>query len=255
MNKSNVSSMILTGITVAYLSVSGCGGGDGFDPAPPPPAVGTAEGLWNGTTGDGRTFSGLVLDDGTYWFLYSAAGNSAVFGGAIQGNGSSSAGSFVSSTGLDFNFEGAGILPFTMAGTYTAKSKLSGTLTYAASVKSFTSTYDTDYDLTPSVSSISGTYTGEAITVNTGPATATVTVQSGGAISGASNGCSYTGMATPRVKGNVYDITVTFTGGNCDNGTDTVTGVAYYVTAKRELIGTALNGGRTNGFIFSGTRP
>ena len=81
-------------------------------------------------------------------------------------------------------------------------------------------------------------------------------VASGGAITGTSaGGCSFTGTATPRASANVYDIMVTFGGGVCDNGTNTVTGVAYYVAAQNELIGTALNGGRTNGFIFVGVKP
>jgi hypothetical protein len=38
------------------------------------------------------SLAGLVLDDGTYWILYSAPGDSAVIAGAIQGNGTSSNG-------------------------------------------------------------------------------------------------------------------------------------------------------------------
>lgn len=70
-------------ILTASVALASCGGGGGSSssappPPPPPPDLGTAEGLWNGTTGSGRVFSGLVLDDGTYWFLYSAVGNNAV---------------------------------------------------------------------------------------------------------------------------------------------------------------------------------
>ena len=245
-------------ILAASVALASCGGGGGgsSSTAPPPPDLGTAEGLWNGMTADNRSFSGLVLDDGTYWFLYSAAGNNAVIGGAVQGTGTSANGQFTSSNGLDFNLEGAGIINFTMAGTYTAKSQLGGTLTYTAGTNTFTSTYDTDYDLVPSLATVAGTYSGQAVTVNSGVESTTVTIASGGAITGTSSGgCSFTGSAMPRAKGNVYDVSVTFGGGVCDNGTSTVTGVAYYVATQSELISTALNSGRTNGFIFVGTKP
>jgi len=249
------SSLAVFAATVA-LAACGGGGGSSGSAAPPPPDLGTAEGLWNGMTADGRSISGLVLDDGSYWFLYSAAGNTAVIGGAVQGIGTSSSGQFTSSNGLNFNLEGNGILGFTMSGTYTAQSQLGGTLTYSSGTNTFTSTYDTDYELTPSLATVAGTYSGQAVTVNSAAEATTVMVASGGAITGTSaGGCSFTGTATPRASGNVYDIMVTFGGGVCDNGTNTVTGVAYYVAAQNELIGTALNGGRSNGFIFVGVKP
>jgi hypothetical protein len=135
---------------------------------------------------------------------------------------------------------------------------LGGTLTYiGGTTNTFTSTYDADYDLTPSLATIVGTYSGEAVTVgNTNPELATVTIAGGGAITGSSaGGCSFTGTASPHAKGNVYDISVTFNGGVCTNGTNTVTGVAYYIAAQKGLVSTALNSGRTNGFLFEGTKP
>jgi hypothetical protein len=243
-------------ILAASVALASCGGG-GSSSAPPPPDLGKAEGLWNGTTGSGRSFSGLVLDDGTYWFLYTAVGNNTVLGGAVQGNGTSSSGKFTSSNGMDFNLEGLGINAFTLAGTYTAKSQLGGTLTYTPSgTNTFTSTYDTGYDMTPSLATIVGTYSGEAVTANSGPESASVTIASGGAITGTSaGGCSFMGTASPRAKGNVYDVSVTFNGGVCTNGTSTVTGVAYFIAAQKQLVSTALNSGRTNGFLFLGVKP
>jgi hypothetical protein len=249
-------------ILAASVALTSCGGGGGssssaLPPPPPPPDLGTAEGLWNGTTGTGRSFAGLVLDNGTYWFLYTAVGNNAVLGGAIQGVGTSSSGKFASSNGMDFNLEGLGINAFTLSGTYTAKSQLGGTLTYTGgTTNTFTSSYDTDYDQTPSLATIVGTYSGEAETVDSGPEAATVTIAGGGAITGTSaSGCSFTGAASTHAKGNVYDVSVTFNGGVCTNGTNTVTGVAYFIAAQKQLVSTALNSGRTNGFLFLGTKP
>lgn len=240
--------------TVAIIvSVSACGsGGDSGSSG----VSGPAEGLWRGTTSTSREIAGLVLDDGTYWFFYSSIGNSAVIAGVVQGNSTSSNGSFGSSNGKDFNLEGSGISDFTMAGTYTAKSSMGGTLTYAPSVTmTFTSSYDTDYELTPILSAIAGTYSGSAATSG-GTEFATVTISGTGAISGNSaSGCSFIGSTAPRTKGNVYNISVTFGGGTCANGISTVTGMAYFNASSKQLTSAALNSGATDGFIYIGTKP
>jgi hypothetical protein len=247
----------IIGIFALSLAISACGGGGSSGSSGPPVDMsGTAEGLWNGTTGDGRTIAGLVLNDGSYWFIYTAVGNSAVIGGAVQGDGSSSSGKFSSSNGVDFNLEGLGVNDFSFSGTYTQKSQIDGTLTYTGgTTNTLSGMYDTDYDLTPSVAMIAGNYSGSAATAG-GVEAATVSIAAGGAIVGTGvSGCSFTGMATVHPTGNVYDVTVTFGGGVCSNGTDTVTGVAYYVAAQNELVSAALNSGRTNGFLFEGVKP
>ena len=237
---------------VVTVALSACGGGGGDSNG----ASGTAEGLWQGTTNTNRAIAGLVLDDGTYWFLYSVAGNSAIIAGVVQGNSASSNGSFSSSNGRDFNLEGLGVNDFTLTGAYSAKRSLSGSVTYSpTSVTTFTSSYDTDYDLSPSLSAIAGTYAGSAAT-SAGTESATVTISSLGAISGSSaRGCSFTGSAALRPRGNVYNVSVTFGGGVCANGTSTVTGVAYFDAATRQLTSAALNSARTNGFIYVGIKP
>jgi hypothetical protein len=245
----------ILGLLVVAFAVSACGGGGGSTPTAPTPA-GTAEGLWNGTTSSGRTVSGLVLDDGTYWVVYTSVGNSAVIAGLVQGNSESSNGTFSSSNGIDFNLEGLGVNSLTVSGNYTAKSTLSGTLTSASNTTiTFNATYNTDYDLTPSLATIAGTYTGSAATLG-GVEFVTVTISGTGAISGRSaSGCTFTGTASTRAKGNVYNVSVTFGGGVCSNGTDTVTGVGYFDAKTKQIIAAALNSGRTNGFLAEATKP
>jgi hypothetical protein len=216
---------------------------------------GTAEGLWHGTTNTGRALSGVAVDDGTYWFIYSLVGNSAVVAGVAQGNATSSNGSITSSNGLDFNFEGLGVLDFTLEGTYEKKRSLDGSITYSGSTVTFTSSYDTDYDLTPSLTDIAGTYTGSAYTSG-GLDSATVTFTDAGAIAGIGvSGCTFSGSASPRANGNIYNVSVTFDGLPCANGTDTVTGVAYFDTPTKQLTSVGLNSGRTDGFIYVGIKP
>jgi len=239
-------------IFVAWV-VTACGGGGSTSTATPPAS--TAEGLWNGTISSGRTADALVLDDGTYWVIYSLVGNSSVIGGAAQGNGTSNNGTFTSNNGIDFNLEGFGINAFTLSSSYTAKSTLSGTITYPSSTAyTFKATYDTDYDLMPSLATIAGTYAGTAATLG-GVESATATITDSGTMSGrGASGCTYTGTASPRPKGNVYNISVTFDGGICSNGTATVTGVAYFNAKTNQLIAAALNSDRKNGFLGEGIK-
>lgn len=243
-------------LSIVAVALSACGGGGGSSPTMNPVTPTSAQGLWNGTTSSGRSIAGLVLDDGTYWFIYTAVGNNAVIAGAVQGHGTSSNGAFTSSDGIDFNLEGLGSNGFSLSGTYTDKSTLGGTQTYTTGGSgTFTTTYSTDYELAPCLATVAGTYSGTAATLG-GTELTTVTISSTGAISGSSaSGCAYSGTASTRAKGNVYDVSVTFNGGVCSNGTTTVTGAAYYVLTSKRLISAALNTGRTNGFLFEGTKP
>lgn len=113
---------------------NGDGSGGGSDPGP----TTSAEGLWNGTSSNNREITGLVLDDGTYWFIYSAQGNSAVISGFIEGNGTSQNGSFTSSNGREFNLEGLSANDLTVNATYVMKQSLEGTAKYNTSGETVT---------------------------------------------------------------------------------------------------------------------
>jgi len=236
--------------------VAACGGGGGGGGAVPPP-VSTAEGLWKGTTNSGRTIVGIVLDDGEYWIIYTAMGNSAVTSGGVQGHSSAQNGSLSSSDGKDFNFEGLGVNALTVSATYVQKQSIGGSLNYTATGTQFTFTgaYVSSYDLTPNLATIAGTYSGAAFTSG-GADSATTTISSSGALAGTSgNGCSYTGTVSPRTHGNVYNVAVTFAGGVCSNGTSAVVGVGYFDATTNEFVAAALDSSRTNGFITTGTKP
>jgi hypothetical protein len=177
-----------------------------------------------------------------------------MIGGVAEGNETSDGSAVNSSNGIDVNFEGLGVNTFTLSGTYVEKSSLTGTLTYPQTSETFSSTYDPDYDLTPSLSIIAGTYSGTTA-VGDGVEAVSATITADGQISGmGASGCSFTGMASLHAHGNVYDLQITFGGGVCSNGSATLTGNAYYIASSGELVGAAVNTGRTNGFIFVATR-
>jgi hypothetical protein len=236
------------------ISLSACSGGTGDTSTPPaaPPSVASAEGLWFGTTNTNRTVTGVVLDDGVYWFLYSVVNDPTVIAGVVQGDSSSQHGVLTTSNATDFSVERIPlILNPSVTGNYTTKQQVSGTITYPDPPPvTFTTTYDSDYESAPDVSTIAGTYMGP-VALNE---TVSVTVSSTGDITGQSlTGCTFQGSFKPRAQGNVFDVTITFGPQNaCSNKNATVTGVGFFRADR--LYSAALNNDKTNGVVFVGTK-
>jgi hypothetical protein len=238
--------------TAAVLAA--CGGGDGNSSSPAPAPVVTAEGLYQGTTNTGRSVNGLVLDDGSFWVLYSVVGSPSTIAGAVQGNGSSNNGSFTSSNAKDFNLEGLGILSATVSASYVAKQSLNGTITYTSPAASttFTSTYNKDYEKTPALGTIGGSYAGTA--VSSAAAGPTGVSFNGGAVAFAGPGtCTSTGSATTRAHGNVYNVTTTFAGATCVLAGKTYSGIAY-LDSSNGLEVAMVTSDRSDGVLFVGAK-
>jgi hypothetical protein len=253
-------------IALFPLALSACGGGGSSAsasagaavvvPVVTAPAPTVAEGLYQGKSSDNRTVTGLVLDDGSYYFIYTRVNNAAVIGGAVSGNGVSTNGSFASTNGIDINLEGSGALPVAVSASYVAATSLSGNLNYTAQnfASTFTSIYSKDYLTAPSLATVAGTYSGAAASISTSEQTSFV-ISATGAISGSSvSGCRFTGTITPRSKGNVYSVAVTFGGPPCLLGTSAFSGAAYYDASTKNLYSVALNSARNNGYIYSGVK-
>jgi len=153
------------------LAVGGCAGESDSNPTPTPSptppaaAADSAEGLWPGSTDTHRTIVGAVLDDNSYYVLYSAPATPNVIAGFVQGTGTSNNGTFNSPNAKDFNLEGFSVLVATIAGNYVTRQSLSGSVTYSGGVvgPNFTSTFDHAYDTTPGLPSLAGTYTGRIL--------------------------------------------------------------------------------------------
>ena len=235
-----------------FVSVA-CGGGYGHDFSSLPQSTATsAEGRWTGATLTSRTVAGLVLDDGSYWVFYTTRNNPNILAGLVQGTGTSHSGSFGSPNTRDFNLEGAGIRAATMSGSYVPNKSFHGTIAYFnGDTENFTSTYDANSESTLNLNLVAGSYDG----LRADNQNVTVTVDSTGMLSGhSSDGCSFAGTLTPRAKGNVFHTSVTFEGDACRDGTETVTGVAFYEAATNRLYSAALDNARTTSFIFIGTK-
>ena len=216
------------------------------------PMATSAEGRWTGTTSTGSAVAGLVLEDGSYWLFYSARGNPLILAGLIQGTGTSHAGSFGSSNTRDFDLEGAGIRSATMNGSYVPNKRFLGTIAYFnGDTESFTSTSDADAESAPNLTQVTGTFSG----LRTDNHQVTVTVDSTGTLSvHATDGCTVAGTLSPWTKGTVFHISVTFEEGACSQGSETVTGMAFYDAATHRLYIAALNHARTTSYLFLGVK-
>jgi len=139
-----------------------------------------------------------------------------------------------------------------MSGRYVPSKSFDRTIAYVTGdTESFTSTSDADAESTPNLTQVTGTYTG----LRADHQTVTVTVDAAGTLSGDStDGCTVAGTLSPRAHGNVFQTSVTFRGGACRQGTETVTGVALYDAATHRLYSAALNNARTTSYLFLGTK-
>jgi len=257
-------------IAAVSTTLAACGGGGGDSgstttaagtPTSPSTtttaATVTAEGLYLGTISTGRSFTGLVLDDGSYYVIYTALNNSSAIAGAVVGNTTSSNGSFTSTNARDINLDGIGFQNATISGSFREKASLSGTVTYPALGDSitFSGNYDPAYMNTPSLAALAGTYSGR-IGMPQGTESATLTISSSGTLSGrGSSGCVVSGTVTPKSKGNAYTTSVTFGGAPCLLANTTVAGAAYFDAPMKRLYAVSLNSSRTTGIIFAGSKP
>jgi hypothetical protein len=234
----------------AALVACGGGGGDGGSQS-----ATSAEGIYSGTTSTGRTINGLVLDDGSYYVVYTVANNPNLIAGFVQGTGTSNNGSFSSSNARDVNFEGAGVIPGSVNATYVPKQSFNGAVSSSSGSATFTSTYSNIYEQTPTLAAVAGTYAGNSATPLAVQST-TLTVSASGGITGTvSGGCSFTGSMTPRSIGNAYNVSITLGAAPCLPANATASGAAYYDASTKRLLTAAMLPARDGGVLFLGTKP
>lgn len=235
----------------------------GIDTNPATSANGvlSVEGLWRGSSDTSRTVTTLILDNSFYWMLYSPAGNSTGIAGVVVGNSLSSNGKLTSSNGKDFNFETGSLFPLTWVGSYTAQSRLQGSLTYTdipGGIVGLNATYDNAYNLTPSLADISGRYTGSSTSLANGSVDTAFILYATGQISGSrTDGCTFTGSISPRVRGNAYSVSLDY-GVNCrerNSGRSANSkGSAYINPVNKQLFSVTLNSSIDDVLLFIGNK-
>lgn len=245
---------LLAGAVTAFV-LTACGGGGGGDnnsPAPAPVTKTDAAGIYSGTDTSGDIITGVVLDSGAYYFVYTNSSTNAL--GLVQGTATAASGSFKSTDAKNFYIGQNTVLNDNVTATYTAKSSINGNITPASgsgSGISFTGTYSTVYDQTPSLANIAGSYYGAAGSVKTAE-TVSVTISSAGALSGSgASGCTFSGTVTPHSTGNVYDASIKFGGSPCLYPNQTLAGIL--TVSNGELIASAPLSDRSDAFVLAAT--
>ncbi len=216
-------------------------------------AVATAEGMWVGNSSTGANVVGFVLNTGVFYFLYSTP-YTTITGGVIQGNASVAGSSFTSSNARDFSFVGQGVYPSTISGSFVPQSSLTGVASSQLGTATFALAYQAQYEQPASLANAAGIYAGTGST-SLGNQQVTFNLGSSGTIVGSAPGCSFTGVASPHGSVNVFDVSIKFGGGACLFGTATLTGIGFYDATLKRMYAVAPSAGRTDGFLFIGTRP
>lgn len=242
------------------LLVYACGGSDDDAAATAPadttpPAPSALQGIWTGATASGRTVSGVVLSDGTYYLRYTAPGAPALVAGALQGKASAGATRWSSPDAKDFGLEGDGVQSVAVEGSFTAGAAFGGIVTFASgAATSFQMVYDPIYSLPASLEKVAGSYTGSANWL-LGAQPSALTISRSGAVTGSVAGCTLSGAVQPRPDGNAYSLSVTLGPIPCGNPGQTYIGIAYLDASMRRLHVVAPNPARTEGLLFEGIKP
>lgn len=272
MDKLWTKSWVIIWALVFTLILNACGGGTNgpekcYSPTPAvcaalgversfPTTTTSAVGLYKGLTNNGRTVAGLSFSDNSFYAIYSGVNNPLIAGGVIQGTLRADAGKFTVTDALDVNLEGLGIQVVSITGAYGDKQFLNGSVDYPAikQTVSFLSNYSSDFESTPSIATVVGTYVGTSKN-STGSETITINVNETGIITGKSGtGCAFSGTIQPRTSGNAYVVSITFGASPCRLAGNTLNGVSYFDPASNLAYTAASVPGKNDSFVIISTK-
>ena len=269
------SNFLIAAVSASFLVACGGGGGDspagsgtptGGSTAPTATATpGQAQGFYAGNfvfSGTPRQFQLAILENDEYWALYglaNAGGGLTVFG-FIQGQGTTTNGTFTSSNLRDF-----GVTPAaagSLSATYQTGISVSGTVTANGTPASFaanTSASDiATYNTPANLADITGSWVGTALD---GVTTFNLSIGATGAISGSSAaGCTVSGTMASRASGkNVFDVHLTTAAsaacgtaaGQSGNG---IGASSLLSNGKRQLLIALVSADRSTGTVLFSTR-
>lgn len=254
-------SLVVASIVISMLV--GCGGGGGGSSstvaaATIVPAT-TAEGIYAGTTSNGKTHNTLVLENDQVYVMYGTTVNGGMMvSGFLQGNGKSSNGTFSASDMRDYSASAGTSSNFSLSATYVKNTSFNATTTDGTNTISFTggplqnSLYN--YNTVANVANIVGAWSitdlaGRPVSLN---------IAASGSFTGSTSGCTFSGTIKPRASGkNVFDAMATFGLAPCLLPGQTVSGIAleYPIAGGgRQLIIAGTDALRNNGAAYLGAR-
>jgi hypothetical protein len=235
------------------------GNGIGVGMCVPPEggAATTAKGIWVGTTSLNQTVRVIILDDGTYYILYTNPA-STTDAGVVQGSSVAADGNFSSQNGVNFPIalgdETADTSsPASVSGTYTARGSLQLTLGGVGGTRTLSAAYVPGSDVAPSVAAVAGAYVGRMSHVS-GSRPTTFTFDALGRFEGYNDECSFAGTIAPRASLAVFDWTISVTSTKGCTFRGPITGVFYYDETSRQVHGFATYHDRADELNLIGTK-
>lgn len=255
--------VLTLGSLCAALLLSGCGSDSGSGSAPgatvPPPtttAPAGVQGSWRGSinspTPSSRLLEAIVLDDGTLWMAYSTSADASQTdalinaAGIIKGQGTpdEAGGVFAVTNARQISLEDNKRTGVDVTSSFITGSSFNGSITrdegpvttQLPSPAEFTTLYRTAYNNNLTLAHLTGSYQG-SVTTGTGKRSASLSIDAAGAVTGNDNaGCTLTGKVTPRSRGNVFDLSLTWgSEGGCSSNAGT--SLAGVVSLEANRIG------------------
>lgn len=219
------------------------------------PALTTAEGIWRGMAG-GSLITWVNLDNGTFYIFQTVPENPDAIEGFIHGSATSANGTLFASSATSFNFVDREMLTTgSITAKYAARKWIAGSSKDDVGHDVYFGGYfDSGYDVAPSLVELAGAYTGEA---NFGPLFGSqalaATLSASGGVGGNIGSCAFTGTITPRPRGSLFNIAVSF-GSGCDFPGQTFSGIVFLDPLTQRLMVAAVNASRTAGGMFIAAR-
>lgn len=233
-----------------------------------PDTVALGSGFYIGTSAASERFNILVLDENVYYAFYAMAGIPDVSTGVLTGNYSSGSGALTTNNnGLDFNQEAAGysLTAANLMAAYVPGKSIQAQVTYRNGKSAVVNaTYSTDYNFIATTDGLKGTYYGTSNIIDTtgikaGAVRLSIDASGNLTLDGSGSGCSFTGTATPRRQGKVYNVALQLTGPSCPYANTPMSGIAYYDPTTTHSLPTpgqiylfAMRPDRQVGVIFTG---
>jgi hypothetical protein len=201
-------------------------------------------------------FAALVLDDRSFYTVYSAANNASVVGGVITGAVKTDAGQFTIADAVGTILDGIPTQPLAITGTYGTKQFMDGSILYPTLSQPvlFSTSYNANFELTPDMSTIAGSYSGSAA-IGRGAEPTTFEIGGNGSVSGKSaSGCTFSGTIQNGGSGRPYAVTFTFGASLCRFPGATATGITYFDRTSNTLYAGGSITGQNAGFVAIATK-
>lgn len=260
-------SLTMSLVSATFLASCGGGGSSDTTAAVSQPESGAValpttsiQGVFDGSIDASRPLTSLLLDDGSYYIVYSDATTPSQILGVVVGTGTANNGSFTSDNALNLSLQGTGSqspAAATLTSSLTPKQSWNGFLTdkNSGQTNAFASGYNAAYESMPALAEIAGTYSGTMATKDARESGIELSITADGKLTGKLR-CGCTVNATlVRQDGKLgYDATISFEGGTHPLAGKSMSGNVYVdLVTKRLYIVGKLQG--SNGqVVFAGNK-